>query len=89
MSKILVKTGFGYIKDASDNIVAKAELPPGEHSFRDGYIYVEVTSRAELDQVQVFIDPAQLQAAKNEQLIQQKLRELAIIELTKEGKWPG
>jgi len=88
MTKILVKTGFGYYKDQAGHIVAKAELPPGQHDLPDDLIYVEVNSKAELDAVEVYKDPAVVQQAEQQRKIAQKLRDMAIKELIKEGQWP-
>lgn len=88
MSKILIQTGFGYYKDQQDHIVSKAELPAGTHDLIDGLIYVEVDNQAELDTIEVYQDPVDLQIAQQEQKIRDKSRALAIAELIKDGNWP-
>ena len=88
MSKILVKTGFGFYQDTQLHIIAKAQLPPGSHDLADGLIYIEVESQAELDAVNIWQDPADQQAAEQNTKIQNKLREFAIAELIKDGQWP-
>ena len=88
MTKILVQTGLGYYKDQQGRIVAKAQLPAGQHKLNDDFIYIEVNSQAELDAIEVSQDPAQVQAAQQAQKITDKLRELAVNELIKDGNWP-
>lgn len=88
MSKILVKTGFGYYQDQAGHIVRKAQLPPGSHNLADGLIYVEVQDQAELDAIQVYQDPADIIAAENESKIQNKIRQTAIDTLIAEGELP-
>ena len=82
---MIVNTGYGYIRDLNGNIVAKYELPQGEHPSVAGYTYHEVATRKELDAVEVFIPP-ETDEQKVERLIAEKQRELAIVELKKEGK---
>jgi len=87
---IKIKTGFGYfIESASGKIISKAELPPGDHSIKPGYDYVEVNTTAELDAVEIYQEP-ETQNQKNEKLIQQKMTEMtrsaAIAALQAEGK---
>ena len=88
MTEISVQTGFGYYKDQVGNIIAKAELPAGQHNLADGMTYVELNSMAELDAIEVYQDPAQVQAAQQQQKIAEKLRSIAINELIKDGNWP-
>lgn len=88
MSKVLVQTGFGYYKDQAGNIIAKAELPADQHDLTDGLIYVEVADQAALEAIEVYQDPADILLGEQEQKIQQKLRQVAITELTKDGNWP-
>lgn len=89
MELISVNTGLGYFKDDQDRVICYANLPPGEHPIKTGYTYHEVNSQAELDAVEIYVDPAEQQATTNEQAIRQKLREMAITELTKVGQWPA
>ncbi len=88
MKKIEVKTGFGYLKDAQGHITDRARLPAGEHPIKDGYTYFEVNNQTEFDAIETYQDPAQVQAVEQQRKIDVKLREIAIIELTKEGNWP-
>lgn len=88
MSKILVQTGFGYYRDQQGHIIAKAELSLGPHDLADGLVYVEVEDQLALGMIEVYQDPAELQQAAQQQKIQDKLRQMAITELTKDGNWP-
>lgn len=81
-----VITGFGYIKDNKGNIIAKAQLPAGEHPLEVGYEYVEVADFAALTAVSLYRDPNEVKAKNDEKLIQQKIRQLAIDALRAEGK---
>ena len=89
MQTIQVKTGFGYYKDAQGRIVAKAELPIGQHPLSDGYTYSEVADGAALAAVQIWQDPAEIERQQNEQKIQTKIRSMAIAELIKENELPA
>lgn len=89
MSKILIKTSFGYYKDQQGHITAKAQLPAGPHDLADGLIYVEVDNQADLDKIEVWQEPQTQEQAISEIKIQTKLREMAITELIKEGQWPA
>jgi len=80
-----VITGYGFFKDNDGNIIAKAELPFGEHPIKPGYIYVEVVDKAEMEKVEIYIKPL-TDDEKKEILIREKIRNMAIIELQKEGK---
>ncbi|HDP36655.1 MAG TPA: hypothetical protein ENN27_02110 [Candidatus Atribacteria bacterium] len=86
---MLVKTGYGYIKDKDGKIVAKYDLPKGKHPATEGYTYHEVATKEELDKIKVYQEPIiETEEQKQERLIQQKIREMAIAELRKEGrKW--
>jgi hypothetical protein len=85
---MIVTTGFGYLKDADGNIVTKIELPPGNHPLKDGYVFFEVSSKSELDSVKTYVPPTPPKSdeVKLEELINNKIREIAIAELKKEGK---
>jgi len=84
---MLVKTGYGYIKDTKGNIIAKYELPKGEHPEKKGYTYYEVASKEELDKIEVYQEPIiETEEQKKENLIQAKMQEIAIKELIAEGK---
>jgi hypothetical protein len=51
-----VNTGYGYFtKDGK--IIAKYDLPIGEHPLKDGYGFVEVNSLSALDSVVVDEEP--------------------------------
>ena len=89
MSKILVQTGFGYYKDQQGHVTDKAQLPAGQHDLQNGLIYVEVNSRAELDAIAVYQDPAELEAQQNEIKIQAEMRSTAIAELIATGDLPA
>ena len=80
-----VNTGFGYIKDSEGNIIAKYDLPKGEHKRVEGYTYHEVANRNALNNVIIYQAP-ETEEQKREKLIQEKMRSLAIAELIKESK---
>jgi hypothetical protein len=68
---MVVKTGYGYIQDSNGHIVSRCELPKGEHPLKDGYSYIEVQSRSELENVTLWIPPPtveELERQKQEQL---------------------
>ncbi len=88
MTQISVQTGFGYYKDLQGRIKAKAQLPAGQHDLADDLNYIEVDNQPALDAIEVYQDPAQLQAVQQGQKIADKLRSLAIAELIKDGNWP-
>jgi len=85
MKKMIVNTNFGYIKDSEDKIVCKCKLPKGEHPLKDGYIYTEVNTIEELDNIEVYAAPK-----SNEVLLEEKIRAeirlLAIESLRTKGK---
>ena len=89
MSKILVKTGFGYYKDQAGRIVCRAILPAGDHLLESGYTYTEVADQAALDAIEVWIDPVMLEREKNEKKIADKIRKDAIKKLKDAGDLPG
>lgn len=79
-----ITTGFGYIKDSNDNIIAKYELPIGEHPLKDGYSFVEVNDKESLDAVEVFVPPP-TKEQETESIIQQTLRDIATLQLQTSG----
>jgi len=84
-----VEIGLGYIKDSKDNIVAKYDLPKGDHPLREGFSFVEVNSQEELDQVEIYVAPKsaeETEAQEKEKLIQEKIRAMAISALQAENK---
>ena len=89
MQNMKVNTGFGYIKDAVGEIVAKCELPAGDHKLKDGFEFVEVADQAALDAVEVYVDPAEIVKSDNEKKITQRIRKIAIDQLKAEGKLPA
>jgi hypothetical protein len=88
MNSCTVTTGFGYFLDAQGHIVSKAELPKGEHPLREGFTYIEVVDKASLDAIEIYVDPAEIEASKNERKIQNKTRAMAIAELKASGDLP-
>lgn len=52
-----VKTGYGFIKDLSGNIVSKCRLSPGLYPLKNGYEYFEVNSIGELNAIQIYVEP--------------------------------
>ncbi len=89
MQKITVKTGFGYFKDQSDHVIGYAKLPPGDHPMLEGYTYHEVNSQAELDALEIYQDPQEVERAINEKKITDKVRANAIALLKAAGQLPG
>jgi len=88
MSQIKVITGYGYYQDQAGNVIAKAQLPPGDHELNKDLTYHEVGSQAELDVIDVYINPIDVQKKEQEEKIQNKIREIAINELIADGDWP-
>lgn len=88
MQEIETVTGLGYFKDQAGRIISKADLPPGKHIVKDGFVFIEVGNRDELDHVEIYKDPADILQQSQDAMIAEKTRELAIIELKKEGKLP-
>ena len=82
---MLFKTGIGYIKDPAGYIVTKYDLPPGEHPLKDGYTFVEVKDRKELDSIEVYIPPLSPEEVR-EKKIQDEMRNMAIERLTARGE---
>jgi len=80
-----VKTGFGYFKNTAGNIIAKAELPPGDHPLKDGYTYTEVADRVALDAIEIYVDvdPEIQKEADDRAAIDAAIEKLAIIEAKK------
>jgi len=89
MSKILVETGFGFYRDGKGNVIAKAQLPPGQHELKDDLIYVEVNSQADLDAIEIYTDPAVIEKRENETKIQNEIRAAAIQRLKDKGELPA
>ena len=52
-----VKTGYGYMKDLSGNIVTKCRLAPGAYPMKSGYEYFEVDTIEELNAIEVYVEP--------------------------------
>lgn len=87
MKKIQVNTGFGYFKNSEGIIIAKAELPKGEHNCQDMFNYVEVATKAELDALKV--EPPKLtEKEKTERKIRKEMRKLAIKSLKGKNELP-
>ena len=88
MKKIQVKTGYGYFKDRQGRIVAKANLPPGEHPVKDDYEYVEVT-KEEFENIKVSPEPQTEEYLKEMKIKKEMfriLREMAIKNLKEKGE---
>ena len=92
MKTITVKTGFGFYRDAQGRIVGKAQLPAGDHPLADDLDYFEVATKAALDAIQIWQDPADVERrtseAKITDWIAAWLRTLAIQDLTNKGELP-
>ena len=82
-----VKTGYGYIKDRYGNTIAKYDLPKGEHPLKDGYVYYEVATKKDLENIEVYKEPiVETTEEKREKLINEKMKEIAEDALIAEGK---
>lgn len=88
MQTIIVKTGFGYIKNPAGKIIAKAQLPPGKHPLLDNYSYIEVTDQQALNGITIWIDPIQAEIENNEAKIAAQSRKFAIDKLIADGELP-
>jgi len=75
MTTMEVKTGYGYIKDNKGKIVARYDLPKGNHPLLDGYTYVEVATKKDLKNIEVYQEPIK------EKTLEEKLEAIG---LTKE-----
>lgn len=53
MSNFETTTGLGFIQDSNGNIITKCVLSPGQHVLKDGFTFVEVNSKEELDAVAI------------------------------------
>lgn len=82
------KTGFGYYQDSQGHNICLAELPPGQHLMHDGYFFIEVNNREQLDQVQIWDDPDEILRNSQTVLVTKKARRTAIDLLIVEGKLP-
>lgn len=60
-----VRSGYGYIKDLSGNVVTKCRLTPGVYPIKNGYKYIEVNSLAELNAIEVYVEPPDPNIEKN------------------------
>jgi hypothetical protein len=84
---MVVNTGYGYIKDSQDRIIAKYVLPKGEHLLDSGLIQYEVKNKEDLENIEVYQEPyIPTLADDREALIQERMRKNAEAELIKEGK---
>lgn len=81
--KITVNTGFGYYKNALNQIIGKAELPKGQHDLADGLVYVEVANKAALDAISIYVDSEQVKLSADKALIAATIEKLAIAEVKK------
>lgn len=86
MKLFVTQTGVGYFRElATGKIVSKVDLPPGEHAIQDGFEFVQVQSKADLDAVQV-AQPELSEDDRVKQLIDEQLKTMALAELKKAGK---
>lgn len=89
MKKIIINTGYGILKNSEGNITDKLVLPLGEHWIEDSYSFEEVGDQNELDLIEVYKKPVDLEIEK-EYMIEMKIiensRKAAIDELKAEGK---
>lgn len=78
-------SGYGYITDKDGNIVAKCNLPPGDHPIKDGYTYYEVASREDLDAVLVYAAPKSAARVRREK-IDAEIEKMAVERLIAKGE---
>lgn len=84
-----VETTYGYIKDSEGHIISKCELPKGKHSLKNGYVYVEVATKADLNKIQVHIlplSPEKIRENKIKKEMNRILRDQAIKSLKEKGE---
>lgn len=68
-----VTTGFGYYT-LNGHIIAKVELPPGEHPDpTNGATYIEVANQTALDQIIIYVPPVSPAQTFNVTLFQEEL----------------
>lgn len=58
-SEITVVTGYGYYVNGDGHVTDKAELSPGQHQLTDGFTYVEIADKEELNQIEVYVPPVE------------------------------
>jgi hypothetical protein len=77
-----VKTGLGYIKDQSGNIVSKMKLPKGIQPLSTGFDYFEVNTIEEFNAIQVYIEPESPQEIERKKKARrdQNLSDLGLVE---------
>ena len=88
MKKIRVITGFGYYTNASGDVTDKAQLPIGSHELAGDFTYHEVSSKVELNAVEVYKNPVEIADIETEKKIQDKMRSMAIAGLMADNKLP-
>lgn len=88
MQKFTTKTGFGYLENQNGHITDKCDLPPGEHLLKDGFLFIEVNNREELDQVIIYQDPAEIEKMENRDKVDSEIRRAAIETLIQSGELP-
>lgn len=87
--KMKVKTGFGYLKDADDNIVGKYDLPKGDHPIQEDMVFVEVASANALKAIRVHGEKTEdetIAESVREQKINDEIRAIAIERLQARGE---
>ena len=80
-----VKTGYGYLKDIEEHIVSKYDFPIGRHSLKEGYTFVEVANKEELNHVEIYVPPKTADEVREEK-IHAEIRQLAIDSLIAKGE---
>jgi hypothetical protein len=81
-----VKSGYGYIREVTTgHIIAKAELPKGQHEIKDGYDYIEVESANVLALVELYKSQDIEKAAADNRAIQAEIESIAIASLKAKG----
>lgn len=89
MTNLKTTTGFGYFVDESGQVHSKLVCAAGtEFDLLDGFVFYEVDTLPELDAIEVYQDPAEIQHREREQKIGAKVRAKAIAELIKDGELP-
>ncbi len=66
---MITKTGVGYIKNYKGQIIAKFDLPKGEHPDTPGMTYYDAPDREALKDIEIYEEPL-----TQEQITEQKIQ---------------
>ena len=76
-----VVTGYGYLKDKTDNVISKVRLSPGTYPLSDnGLDYVEVANAQELAAIQIYVEPVDPEPIR----LKQRLELMKVLDLTED-----